>query len=101
MQRCWNPRAGGTDSPAARRVLISRCSLQPRQEDSAEGTARGGEDLPEEMKDPTVQLAVELGMDPMHLAIFSGHLGGDCTSAIKALRCLRPSTPSCHPPAPT
>jgi hypothetical protein len=33
-----------------------------------------------------VALALSLGLDPSLLSINSGHLGGDCAAAIKALR---------------
>lgn len=35
--------------------------------------------------DPTVRLAVALGLDPGHLTIYSGRPGTDCASAVAAL----------------
>lgn len=52
------------------------------EEREAEGEGGEGREAP----DPTVALAIELGLDPALLSINSGHLGGDCTAAIKALR---------------
>jgi len=56
--------------------------------DAAQGTgSRDGSNAPAgEEEDPTVRLAIALGLDPSLLSINSGHLGGDCTAAIKALR---------------